>query len=195
MDLKISDNHTKPMIHVFIMLIGLLCTLLISWKFTGSPLPQDSKHSLIFQNALLLIVPGSAILEYFLTKPADSMINSLMAGITMFGVYHVSPPQECWVVFSYCLVVFLISTVCVATSGRRISGDTASVFYSDQGCQYSSLEYRQRLCQYQIIQSMSRRGNYWDNAPIERVFRSLKSEWMPEFGYANLDQGIKGISY
>lgn len=130
MDLKISDNHTKPMIRVFIMLTGLLCALLISWKFTGSPLPQDSKHSLIFQNALLLIVLGSAILEHFFTKPADSMINSLMAGITMFGVYHVSPPLAWWVVFFYCLVVFLISTVCVATSGGRVSGDIASIVNS-----------------------------------------------------------------
>lgn len=127
MDLKISDNHTKPMIRVFIMLVGLLCALLISWKFTGSPLPQDSKYSLVFQNALLLIVLGSAILEHFFTKPADSMINSLMAGITMFGVYHISPALAWWVVFSYCLFVFVISTVCVATSGGRISGDIASV--------------------------------------------------------------------
>ncbi len=130
MDLKISDNHTKPMVRVFIMLIGLLCALLISWKFTGSPLPQDSKYALIFQNALLLIVLGSAILEHFFTKPADSMINSLMAGITMFGVYHVSPALAWWVVFSYCLFVFLISTVCVATSGGRVSGDIASVVNS-----------------------------------------------------------------
>lgn len=31
---------------------------------------------------------------------------------------------------------------------------------------------------------MSRRGNCWDNAPMERFFRSLKTEWMPGFGYA-----------
>ena len=127
MKIKISDNHTKPMIRVFIMLLGLLCVLLISWKFTGYPLPQDSKYSLVFQNALLLIVLGSAILENFFTKPADSMINSLMAGITMFGVYHISPTFAWWVVFSYCLFVFIISTICVATSGRRISGNIASV--------------------------------------------------------------------
>lgn len=130
MDLNISDNHTKPMVRVFIMLVGLLCALLISWKFTGSPLPQDSKYSLVFQNALLLIVLGSAILEHFFTKPADSMINSLMAGITMFGVYHVSPALAWWVVFSYCFFVFVISTICVATSGGRISGDIASVVNS-----------------------------------------------------------------
>ncbi|WP_081617389.1 ATP-binding protein [Thioalkalivibrio sp. ALMg11] len=130
MDLKITDNYTKPMVRVFIMLAGLLCAVLISWKFTGSPLPQDPQYSIVFQNALLLIVLGSAILEHFFTKPADSMINSLMAGITMFGVYHVSPTPAWWVVFSYCLFVFLISTICVATSGGRGAGDTASVVNS-----------------------------------------------------------------
>lgn len=130
MELKISDNHTKPMVRVFIMLVGLLCVLLMSWKFTGSPLPQDSKYSLVFQNALLLIVLGSAILEHFFTKPADSMINSLMAGVTMFGVYHTTPTLAWWVVFSYCLFVFIISAVCVATSGGRMSSDIASVVNS-----------------------------------------------------------------
>jgi len=40
------------------------------------------------------------------------------------------------------------------------------------------------LWRYRIKQSMSRRGNCWDNAPMERFFRSLKTEWMPEHGYA-----------
>ena len=34
-----------------------------------------------------------------------------------------------------------------------------------------------------MTQSMSRRGNCWDNAPMERFFRSLKSEWIPKTGY------------
>ncbi len=38
-----------------------------------------------------------------------------------------------------------------------------------------------------IQQSMSRRGNCWDNAPMERFFRSLKTEWVPEIGCLNLD--------
>jgi len=32
---------------------------------------------------------------------------------------------------------------------------------------------------------MSRRGNCHDNAPMERLFRSLKTEWMPAVGYMN----------
>lgn len=56
-------------------------------------------------------------------------------------------------------------------------------FHSDQGVHYTSKEYQQTLWRYQINQSMSRRGNCWDNAPMERVFRSLKSEWLPDKGY------------
>jgi len=57
------------------------------------------------------------------------------------------------------------------------------MFHSDQGCHYTSKSFRQLLWRYQIKQSMSRRGNCWDNAPMERFFRSLKTENMPKNGY------------
>ena len=59
------------------------------------------------------------------------------------------------------------------------------MFHSDQGSHYTSRKFRQQLWRYQIEQSMSRRGNCWDNAPMERFFRSLKSEWMPALGYSS----------
>ncbi len=62
------------------------------------------------------------------------------------------------------------------------------LFHSDQGCHYSSLSYRQQLWKYQIKQSMSRRGNCWDNAPMERFFGSLKSEWRPKQAYSTVQQ-------
>ncbi len=57
------------------------------------------------------------------------------------------------------------------------------LFHSDQGSQYGSRHFRQRLWRYRMTQSMSRRGNCYDNAPMERLFRSLKTEWMPTTGY------------
>lgn len=57
----------------------------------------------------------------------------------------------------------------------RLSG---VMFHSDQGCHYTSKKYRQLLWIHRITQSMSRRGNCWDNSPMERVFRSLKTEWI-----------------
>jgi len=62
------------------------------------------------------------------------------------------------------------------------------MFHSDQGCHYTSQPFRQLLWRYQIKQSMSRRGNCWDNAPMERFFRSLKSEWIPTTGYSSFTQ-------
>ena len=45
------------------------------------------------------------------------------------------------------------------------------------------------------MQSMSRRGNCLDNSPMERVFRSLKSEWVPQGGYCDLRHAIQDIVY
>jgi len=70
---------------------------------------------------------------------------------------------------------------------------TGLIFHSDQGCQYASNLFRQRIWRYQIKQSMSRRGNCWDNAPMERIFRSFKSEWMPSEGYPSLGEARKDI--
>ena len=67
------------------------------------------------------------------------------------------------------------------------------MFHSDQGCHYTSLKYRQQLWQYQITQSMSRRGNCWDNAPMERIFRSLKTEWIPKEHYQSYDEAENDI--
>ena len=67
------------------------------------------------------------------------------------------------------------------------------MFHSDQGSTYTSRNYRQLLWRYQIEQSMSRRGNCWDNSPMERFFRSLKTEWVPTTGYRSLVEAENAI--
>ncbi|WP_371417665.1 IS3 family transposase, partial [Salinivibrio sp. VYel6] len=62
------------------------------------------------------------------------------------------------------------------------------MFHSDQGSNYTSRKFRQTLWKCQIKQSLSRRGNCWDNAPMERFFRSLKTEWVPTYGYRSFSQ-------
>jgi len=68
------------------------------------------------------------------------------------------------------------------------------MFHSDQGCHYTSRSYRQLLWRYRLDQSMSRRGNCWDNAPMERFFRSLKTEWVPTLGYRNFNEAECSIT-
>jgi transposase InsO family protein len=50
------------------------------------------------------------------------------------------------------------------------------VFHSDRGSQYASHVFRRRLARHRMRQSMSRRGNRWDNAVAERFFATLKKE-------------------
>jgi len=69
------------------------------------------------------------------------------------------------------------------------------LFHSDKGSQYSSRQFSQRLWRYRMHQSMSRRGNCWDSAPMERVFRSLKTEWIPTVGYMTAQEARRDISH
>lgn len=62
-----------------------------------------------------------------------------------------------------------------------------------ESAQYGSRNFRRRLWRYRIRQSMSRRGNCWYNAPMERVFRSLKTEWIPTTGYMTGQQAQRNI--
>jgi transposase InsO family protein len=50
------------------------------------------------------------------------------------------------------------------------------IFHSDQGVQYAGREFTRILASYRVTQSMSRKGNCWDNAPAESFFKTLKYE-------------------
>jgi len=81
------------------------------------------------------------------------------------------------------------------TMAYESRGEPESVmFHSDQGSQYTSLGFRQLLWRYRMKQSLSRRGNCWDNAPTERFFRSLKAEWVPETGYQSFPAAKQAIN-
>jgi len=51
------------------------------------------------------------------------------------------------------------------------------VHHSDRGAQYASASYQALLKRHDITCSMSRKGNCWDNAPMESFFGTFKQEW------------------
>ena len=68
------------------------------------------------------------------------------------------------------------------------------LFHSDQGTHYTSARFAESVASCEgMIQSMSRSGNCWDNAPTERFFRSFKTEWMPKGGYENIAKAKSAI--
>ncbi|REL23911.1 IS3 family transposase [Rhodohalobacter sp. SW132] len=61
-------------------------------------------------------------------------------------------------------------------AAKRRSPGKDLIFHSDRGVQYACEDFTKKLDAYDITQSMSRKGNCWDNAPAESFFKTLKHE-------------------
>ena len=70
---------------------------------------------------------------------------------------------------------------------------TGLIHHSDRGSQYASHSYQKLLKQHGIICSMSRKGNCWDNAPVERFFSSLKREWTGDRLYRTRHEAVADV--
>ncbi len=65
--------------------------------------------------------------------------------------------------------------------------------HSDRGSQYCSHAYQAQLADYGMIASMSRKGNCWDNAPMESFFNSLKNERVFHEDYLTREQAKRDL--
>ena len=73
-------------------------------------------------------------------------------------------------------VDFVLETVNQLIDRHGISLSAETLIHSDQGCHYTSCSFIQLLKDKELRQSMSRRGNCWDNAPQESFFGHMKDE-------------------
>ena len=71
-------------------------------------------------------------------------------------------------------VDFVLETVNMMIEKHGISLSTETIIHSDQGCHYTSCSFIQLVKDKGLRQSMSRRGNCWDNAPQESFFGRMK---------------------
>lgn len=67
------------------------------------------------------------------------------------------------------------------------------IFHSDRGVQYACEEFRKLLKAHKIHQSMSRKGNCWDNAVAENFFKIIKSELIYHIPPSTIDQTRREI--
>ena len=71
--------------------------------------------------------------------------------------------------------------------------DDTTIVHSDQGCHYTSKAFIQKLRDNSFVQSMSRRGNCWDNAPQESFFGHMKDEIRDEIANAETFDAVNCI--
>lgn len=92
-----------------------------------------------------------------------------------------------YVVSESLAVDFVLETVHILIQNHGLSLSSETILHSDQGCHYTSISFRQLLKDKKLRQSMSRRGNCWDNAPQESFFGHMKDELHLERCYSILD--------
>lgn len=73
-------------------------------------------------------------------------------------------------------VDFVLETVNQMVEKHGVSLKTETMIHSDQGCHYTSCSFIQLVKDKGLRQSMSRKGNCWDNAPQESFFGHMKDE-------------------
>jgi len=76
--------------------------------------------------------------------------------------------------------------------GRQWPGKSL-IAHSDRGSQYASADYQEMLASAGIRCSMSRRGNCWDNAPMESFFATLKKELVYQTRYATRAEARRSV--
>ncbi len=86
--------------------------------------------------------------------------------------------------------------VCAALQMAIVQRNPAAglVLHSDRGTQYASAEHQGLLTKYGLIGSMSRKGNCWDNAVMERFFLNLKMERVWQKDYANHAEAMTDVA-
>jgi transposase InsO family protein len=85
----------------------------------------------------------------------------------------------------------LVQDALEMASAQRLSGGKAQtelLFHSDRGSQYAGHAFQEQLDDLNIEGSMSRRGNCWDNAPVESFFATLKKELVHRERYLTHEQ-------
>ncbi|MBE7009070.1 MAG: IS3 family transposase [Ruminococcaceae bacterium] len=77
-------------------------------------------------------------------------------------------------------VDFVLETVNKLVAEHGVSLNRKTIIHSDQGCHYTCIKFIQLVKSSSLRQSMSRRGNCWDNAPQESFFGHMKDELAAE---------------
>ncbi len=90
-------------------------------------------------------------------------------------------------------VDFVLKTVELMVEEHGVALSTETIIHSDQGCHYTSCSFIQLVKDKGLRQSMSRRGNCWDNAPQESFFGRMKDHIKKKLEGCSTYDDVKGV--
>ena len=167
--------------------LGLECKRKKKFKAT-----TDSKHS-------MPVSPDHLGQDFTVYGPDEAWVSDITYVHTDEGWLYVAGVKD---LFSREVVGYAMSSmmtrelVCTAlmkaVKARRPRAGL--ILHSDRGSQYCSANYRHMVKQFGMIQSMSRKGNCFDNAPMESFWGTLKVELVHHRRYETRVQAVQEIT-
>ena len=145
--------------------------------------------------------------DFNATQPNQKWVTDVTYIATQQGWAYLSTIKDLFGGFIVAHAISLSNSVSLVTRTLKLAKAKEKVtdglvLHSDQGQQYTSHAYHVLTQQYSITPSMSRRGNCWDNAPMENFFSHLKEEALhhipiPTFEEAKqiIDEYIRFFNY
>lgn len=127
--------------------------------------------------------PNEVNREFFKSGPRKVLLTDITYLYYANGVCYLSTILDAFTreILAYKLsrnlqVEFVILTVDSLIKEYGCELDDTTIVHSDQGCHYTSRAFIQSIKENNLVQSMSRKGNCWDNAPQESFFGHMKDE-------------------
>lgn len=131
--------------------------------------------------------------DFTATKPNQKWVTDITYVLTQQGWAYLSTIKDLFDGFivahklgKHCSIALVADTLKQAKHKEKVTDGL--LLHSDQGTQYTSQAYFVLTGEYNITPSMSRRGNCWDNAPMENFFGHLKEEALRQFPTPSFEQ-------
>ncbi len=144
------------------------------------------------------IAPDRLQRRFLVSEPDRFWVADITAVWTLEGWLYLAAVLDLydrqvvgWAMAGHMRTELVLAALDMAVGRRRPA--PGLIHHSDRGSQYASRAYREALEKHGMEASMSRKGNCWDNAVMERFFGSLKSEWLADQRYLTRDQARRDI--
>jgi putative transposase len=167
--------------------LGIRCKQKRKFKAT-----TDSKHTLPVAENLLNQ-------QFTAPAPGRVWVSDITYVLTEEGWLYLAAHKDLFTgeVVGYAMSPRMTKNLVMQSLFRAVAAKRPGpglIHHSDQGSQYCSHEYRKVLKQFGMKASMSRKGNCYDNAPMESFWGMLKNELIHHRRYKTRQEAIKEIT-
>lgn len=130
-------------------------------------------------------------------RPNEKMVSDTTAVATKQGVLYAAAILDLYGRYPVGLALSMKNDARLVEAAfedmqERGFGATGCILHSDRGSTYCSKAYQEMLAVNGFIPSMSRKGDCWDNAPMESFWGKLKAEWL-DVEYESIKKAVHDI--